>query len=134
MAHDRIAFHDEIAFEDIYAAATCPRYYGKRYLIADSEQKLIFVLSEACCISAFSLVQILQLPRRGRLVLAMFKTLFPKKYESYQFLYNFSFSHCLIYISRKLKTIFNRNLTEIDAEAISENAYAYGGSYFGFIN
>lgn len=124
----------EITFEDLYSSVTRPRYYGQKYLDADSEDKLLLVLGEACCVSAFSFVQILKLPKRGRLILKLIKTLSPQRYKKYQFCKFFSFSHCLIYTSRKLKEALKRDLSEEDSERISSAAYAYGGSYLRVIS
>ena len=89
------------------------------------------LLGETCCISAFSLLQILKLPKRGRLILELIKAFSPQRYQKHYFLYSFSFSHCLIYIIRKLKLILKRELLEKDAERISSRAYAYAGSFLG---
>jgi len=120
-----------ITFEDLFSSITRPRYYGQEYLNADSEDKLILLLGQACCISAFSLLRILKLPKRGRLILDLIKIFSQKRYHKHLFLYSFSFSHCLIYIIRKLKVILKRELTEEDAERISSTAYAYAGSFLG---
>jgi hypothetical protein len=124
---------NKITFENLYASVTRPRYYGQKYHNANSEEELLLVLGEAWCVSAYSLVQTLKLARRGRLVLSLIKSFFPQRYENHHFQYNFSFSHCLIYISRKLKELLKRELTEKDADQISSTAYAYGGSYFGVV-
>ena len=125
---------NEITFEDILLSGTQPGYYGQKYLNANTEGELLFVLGEACNLSAFKLVKILKLPNRGNLILALIKTFSPQSYEKHQFLWNFSFSHCLIYISRKLKEVLRRKLSEEDAGRISSTAYAYGGSFWGFIS
>ena len=120
---------EEITFEDLYSSITCPRHYGQEYLKADSEEKLLLLLGQACCITAFSLIRILKLPKRGRLILDLIKVFSPQRYHKHHFLYSFSFSHCLIYIIRKLRVILKRELSEKDAERIASTAYAYAGSY-----
>jgi len=89
---------EESTFEDLYSSITRPRYYGQEYLNANSEEKLLLLLGEACCISAFSLLQILKLPKRGHIILDLIKAFSPKRYRKHYFLYSFSFSHCLIYL------------------------------------
>jgi len=120
---------NEISLQDLYSSISSPRYYGQKYLDADSEDELLLILGEACCISAFSLINIFKLPKRGRIILDFIKAFFPKRYHKYLFLYNFSFSQCLIYIIQKLKAILKRELSEKDAERISSTAYACAGSF-----
>lgn len=124
----------EITFKDLFPSLIRPKYYAQKYLGADSEDKLLLVLGEACCVSAFSLVQILKLPNRRGLILALIKAFSPQRYKKYRFLHSFSFSHCLIYIIRKLKVILKRELSEKDAECISSTAYAYAGSFLGAVS
>ena len=88
---------EETTFEDLYTSIAHLRHYGQKYLDAKSENELLLVLGEACCLSAFSLVNILKLPRIGRLILALIKVFSPQKYEDYRFQYSYSFSQCLIY-------------------------------------
>ena len=90
---------NQLTPQDLYKFATRPRYYGQKYLNTDSEEELLLVLGEACCVSAFSLVEILRLPKKGRFILVLIKTLSPQRYHSHQFLYNFPFSHFLIYVT-----------------------------------
>jgi len=125
---------NESTLDDLYSAVTRPRYYGEKYLKADTEENLLLILAEACCISAFSLVLLLKLPIRGRLVLALIKAFSPQLYRSHQSMYHVSFSHCLVYIIRKLKKTLKRELSEEDAERISSTAYAYAASYLSVTN
>jgi len=122
---------NDITFEDLFTYVTRPRFYGQKYLLAHSEEELLLIFGEACCLSAFSIVQILKLPKRGRLFLKLIKSLSPQRYQDHHFQYSFSFSHCLIYITRKLKQILKRELTEEDADHIASKAYAHGGSFLG---
>ena len=121
----------ELKIEDILEFAKHPRYYGQKYLVADSKEKLLLVLGEACCIAAFSLVKILKLPKRGSLVLDLMKVICPHRYRNWFFLHDFSFSHCLIFITRKLRDELSPKLGQEIADDISLKAYAYGGSFLG---
>jgi len=122
----------EKQFEDFLYAMTKPRIYGEKYLSAETSDDLLLSLGEACCIAAFSIVKIFGLPRRGALILRIIKVFSKKSYDRYLYLYNFTFSHCLIYITRKMRKTIELEIGP-QAEDIAKRAYVYGGSYLGFI-
>ncbi|OQB77095.1 MAG: hypothetical protein BWX92_01182 [Deltaproteobacteria bacterium ADurb.Bin135] len=115
---------------DFMSFVTRPRHYGQKYMEADTEELLIFELGEACCVAAFSLVEVLKFPRRGHLFLSLMKTLSRKYYDSHQYMYDFSFTHFLWFIVLKLKKILKQELSEEDAENISMQAYVDAGVYY----
>ena len=107
-------------------------YYGQKYLEAETEEDLLSQLGEACCVSAVSLVQILELPKIGRHVLSVMKSISPEKYNQVMFQYNFALSHFLLYIGDKLKGILIRDISLEEVEYISKEACEWGLSYYLF--
>ena len=122
----------EQTFEDLLVAMTKPRIYGKKYLSAETSDDLLLVLGESFCVAAFSIVHIFGLPRRGRLILKLIKALSKQSNDRHHYLYNFTFSHCLIYITRKTQQAIEKKIG-LQAEGVAEKAYANGGLYYAFL-
>ena len=123
----------ERTLEGLRGAIASPRTYGKKYLSAETRDDLLLALGEACCVAAFAIVMLFELPKRGSLILRIIKVFSRRAYDRYFYLYHFTFSHCLMYITTRLQNTIEPKIGS-QAQEIAENAYAYGGVSFSALS
>jgi len=106
------------------------RFYGMRYGDAQSLQGLIAAAGEACCVAAISILQMLRFQQRGRPILDCTGC---SKAEC-RWRYNFAFSHCLFFITRRFQSLLEKELGDAhSARETADAVYMYAGSSFSLL-
>jgi hypothetical protein len=116
--------------EDAFYPNRQPKYYGHEDINVEDTIDFVSDLGKACCISALQLVDVLDLPKKGRTKLALLKYFILDRYYRHLFLLFFCFTHCLRYMNLQLRKIFNLSMSPQAVSGVASMAYSSAAVFY----
>lgn len=114
MSHDKRILETIASIEKQYTEGL---HYGKEYHNAKSLEELMYIASEPIGLSAIKIFYALNPPKRGELVLRLFKTFNKKSYNNYWDTTNTLSTNSILYVIEELYSYFyHRGVTLSEKE------------------